>query len=468
MNKLDEIRQRAYSVSLAATEEFINVIHQKRRYKILSPYPTINSIDCEIVKGERCFKYYSGEILPIGPPAKFQSKSYGFQDPFDLENDTEKLSVYNGANTINRQLGEEFKSSGEIWEIQSSTFSSQSYLRTLLPLSGFNKKPVGLIQSDPFKIGKALRVAGFVNILIGNNSIGIYDYKIKDKEFLIIECYQLIDSKYFEQIVSAIIYSFGLISGSLVRDELYLIQYTDNTFNHINGFHYRRIEDSKEGLSSFDARLFDQFKGTGHSAFPREIFQSLIKKCLDDNRLLRAMRIITESADYPIDIRASVFSVALETMKNIILEENVERINPFKSKATASKLIKSFHEKLNSIDPTEFNNRESVQKRIEQLNQVGNKEGFILSFKLLEIVLNEDDRICLEKRNDFLHGRLPYEGEFVREDNELQHFVYKQHFLLTALVFKLVGYKGHLINNWKLVDLIHFKKRFNEPLFRVI
>lgn len=473
MSKIEEIRQSAKEIKLAKTTEFLSRLYSKTSYTIVSKYPTINTIACELEKGDRCFKYSSGEILPEGPPVKFQNKSYGYQEPFILENDEGRLNAFQGAAAITLNLGKGFTSNGELWELETNGFNSQSIYRAIVPLPNFNKKPMEYIKSLPFKIGTSLRVAGLIHLMIKEKPFDIFDYKINDKHCLIIDSKYNIDQNEFENIVSSILYCFGLISGCLIRGEIIIVGYEDIDKEIILGFHFRRIEESINGIPSIDPKLYREANRSKNPTpyISSDFFSNMINKSLNDLRLFRSIRIITESFKYPLEIRASTFSVALETLKNIIIEENEEKINPFKSKKTASQAIQKLKSVINEIDSSDFNNKQAVLNKLEQLNQVGNRDSFLLSFKLLEISLNEDDINCINMRNDFLHGRVPYENEPNDKkvnDFQLQHIVYKFHLLTTSLIFKYCGYSGYMLNNIKLVDLLHFKKNIKEPLFRQI
>jgi len=473
LNKLKKIRETATEIKLIKTNEFISQLYSRKKYKIVSNYPTINTIDCGLEKGERCFKYSSGGILPIGPPVKFQNKSYGYQEPFKLENENERLSVFKGAASININIGQGFTSNGEIWELETEGFSSKSFYRAILPLPKFNKKPMEFIECLPFKTGTSLRAAGYIPLIIKGKQFGIFDYKINDKDSLIIDSYQIIKQNDFENIISSILYCFGLISGCLIRDEILIIEYADFKEEIISGFHYRKIEESLNGMPSIDPNLYRDLNKTKNPPkyLSPDLFSNMISKSLDNLRLFRSIKIITESFKYPLEIKASTFSVALETLKNIIIEENEEKINPFKSRKLASKIIQKLKCIINELEDSVFNNKQMVLNKLEQLNQVGNRDSFLLAFKLLEISLNDDDIICINMRNDFLHGRIPYENEDKEKEEKdymLQHIVYKLHLLTTSLIFKYCGYSGFMLNNIKLVDLIYFKKNIKEPLFREI
>ena len=473
MSKIDEIEKTAIEIELKKTDEFISQLYSKTSYKIISDYPTINSIDCDLEKGDRCFKYSSGEILSIGPPVKFQNKSYGYQAPFKLENKEIKLNAFKGAASININLGQGFTSNGELWELETEGFNTQSIYRAILTLPKFNNKPMEFIESLPFKVGSSLRLAGYIKLLIKEKPFGIFDYKIIGKESLIIESYQTIKQSDFENIVSSIIYCFGLISGCLVRDEVLIVEYADLIDEKALGFHYRKIEDSINGMPSINPKLYRDVEKSKKlpKYLPADFFANMINNSFGDLRLFRSIKIITESFKYPLEIKASTFSVALETLKNIIIEENEEKINPFKSKKLASKIIQKLKGYITELKDSEFNNKQAVINKLEQLNQVGNRDSFLLAFKLLDISLNSDDVFCINVRNDFLHGRIPFENETQEKDDKdykLQHIVYKLHLLTSSLIFKYCGYTGYMLNNIKLVDLIHFEKNINEPLFRKI
>lgn len=471
MSKFEEIVKDAKSVSLLNTETFLKQLYSSQRFTIKSNYPTINSIFLDLEKGDRCFTFKAGQILPFGPTVKYQNKGYGFEDSFELLNEINSLCVPKGVKTLQISFVGEYPIQGEIAEISSCKLEKSSFYRAIIPLAQFNKKPYEHIESKAFKSGSWIRRAGFIELAINGYAINFLDCKVNDKESLIIECLTLIDFQTFEKIVVGIIYSFGLISGSLIRNEVIFLQYSDNTLENVLGFSFRRIENSLNGITSIDPRIFAQASGSkkiGVHYLPPIIFQTLVENCIKDPRFLRAVKMITESAAFPLEIRASTYSVALETLKNIIIEENELKINPFKNKRKATETIKELKKIVELMEDQEFNNKKSVINKLDQLNQVGNKEGFLLSFKLLSIPLSPDDERCLVERNNFLHGKIPFENEMPIKNYEIQHIVYKLHMLLCALVLKYSGYKGFILNNIKLIDLMYFKKNINEPLLRQI
>lgn len=471
MNRLDKIKTEGVKINLVHTNEFLSTLYLKKELKIRSNYPTINTISCSLKKGNRCFKYSSGGILPEGPPVKFQHKSYGYQDPFELFNDKFSLNVYKGAGHINLKIGKDFSSTGKIWELKSNSFNNKLGVhRAIIPKPKFHKLPINYIESEGFNIGSSIRVAGYISISIKNKRFGIFDYKVNNEESLVIDCYDNIESDKFENYISAIIYCYGLVSGHLFRNEITILKYKSSSFKNITGFHFKKLENSISGIPAIDPQIYWELSKTDKNRpyLKKEVFQTLVNNSLNDLRLFRAIKIMSESSIYPIEIKASTYSVALETVKNIIIEENEEKINPFKTKKQASCSIKELKKIIDVIPESDFNNKKMVLNKLEQINQIGNKDSLLLSFKLLNLTLSEDDERCINMRNDFLHGRIPYDSENDTKAYELHHIVYKLHLLICSLIFKYSGFSGLMLNNIKLADLLHFNKKIDEPLFRRI
>ncbi len=299
----------------------------------------------------------------------------------------------------------------------------------------------------------------------------MYDYNYEKNRYLFIETEGKFNYEEFEKIIESVIYCFGIVSGYVVRDEVYILKSNTCKFEKIEGFQIRKIEDTLKGIQAISPRDHKDFDKTltKKEYLSETVFSNLIQQCLNDPRLLRAIKIITESFEYPFEIQAATYSVSLETIKNIIIEKNEEKINPFKDKKIAGQVIADLKKVIELVDITNFNSKETVLKKIEQLNQIGNTDSFFAMFHLLTIKLNEDDERCITKRNDFLHGRIPFENE--PEDfknNELKHIVYKYHFLLCAAILKNAGFSGYLMNNLRFAGELQLNKKIYEPFFRKI
>jgi hypothetical protein len=85
------------------------------------------------------------------------------------------------------------------------------------------------------------------------------------------------------------------------------------------------------------------------------------------------------------------------------------------------------------------------------------------------INLSSDDQDCINNRNKFLHGNIPFDHE-TKENRrkELSKINLTAHLLTCALLLKYAGYKGPIKNYLKYLDLINDLDTINQPLFRII
>lgn len=300
--------------------------------------------------------------------------------------------------------------------------------------------------------------------------IRFYDYDLDKQGLIFIECNHLIEYAVFEKLLEAVIYSFALISGSLVRNELTILKFSNKDFTKLRGFQFRKIEDSViSTIEIINPRIHKEFEKLSKTIyFPLNIFSKLTELCYNNKRLLRAIRIITQARDQPVEIEAASIFVALETVKQIIIEENIEKISPFKNSTFAKETIDSLKEHISSIPETKFNDKASVLRKLENLNMVGNNDSFKIAFKLVGFELTKDDEKCISMRNRFLHGNIPFENEPEQQKRkELLSITLNAHLLTCSLIFKYAGYNGAVMNFLKYWDLVN--KIPNEAtLFRTI
>jgi hypothetical protein len=197
----------------------------------------------------------------------------------------------------------------------------------------------------------------------------------------------------------------------------------------------------------------------------KSTFESLVKICLQNRAYLRSIKILTQSNRLPKELKASAYCVSLETIKSNLIENSKQGIKPIKYPLTASKIIKDLKATLSSYELDQFNSKDVIIKRLEQINQQSNFDTFESIFIDVGIKLNSFDKYCLKLRDQFLHGKIPF---YEDQNSELDFIIYRLHFLICALILKSIGFSGHLVNN-----VIHFKLRMRnlnltEPLFRRI
>ena len=255
------------------------------------------------------------------------------------------------------------------------------------------------------------------------------------------------------------------------RGSSLIIQSNRSDYREIQGFKFNKLQDSinsaLELINPDEQRDFLELDHSEH--FPKEVFSSLIELCINDKRLFRAIKIITQSRNLPEELSTSAYFVALETVKNIIVEENINKIKPFKNEKLAKQSINKLKNMICEINETEFNDKEAILRKLENLDHLGNNESFFKAFELLNITLTKEDKERIKMRNRFLHGNIPFQDE--PEDGKVKqlHIIeLKAHFLTCALILKYAGFNGFLKNSLKFLDRIKFDDSIEESLFREI
>ena len=468
MEKYENIKEEPIEVDLTAVIDFLSEFKRIKKGKIISKYDTIDNLDIEFFNTEDCIEYKTAALNKIDQ--KIEYIGFGLLDSFEILIDDKRFQIFKGAKSARFKLSE-FEMNGKIKEIESNLLNSTGYYRAIFAIDGFTKIPSNYFWTKPFKIKQNIRAAGYLEINIDNYSLGFFDYKIENQNYLILDCRNELNINEFRKLVESILYSFALISGSLVKDTQYILKFKDADFNKVEGFSFKKSNESViTNKELYNYREYKAYSGTdGLFFFPRKIFSNLAQYCHNDDILLRAVRIICQSRNLSVEIEAAAIFVALETVKGIVIKKNSEKITPFKDPKFAEQILKEFKVKIDSLDESNFNNKNSVINKLDSINQLGNNESFKMAFELVGFELNKSDLKCISMRNRFLHGNMPYDDK--NEDirmKELTKISLSAHFLTCCLILKYVGFNGVVKNFLKYLDLINCMDEVDEELFRHI
>lgn len=445
MDKFEELRLTAEKVELDETFSFLKEIKKTNEGQIESHIPTINGLGIKFKKGDRCIKFSTEPMLSCDEPVKYQSSTYGFQKPFKIISPRINCIVEHGVGEVSIKMGQGFASEGKLWEIESNYKTETGFFRAIFPIDGFTAIPLNYFLGRHFKVGSSLRVAGYVDIKICENELAFFDYRFEKDQFIFIDCKTCVDYTAFEKLIEVVIYSFALISGSLIRNEVTILKFRNLDFTNLLGFQFRKIEDSIiSNVELINPKEHKRYLGlTQTNYFPQELFSKLTEICFHNKPLLRAIRIITQSRGLAVEIEAASIFVALETIKQIIIEENLEKTSPFINSSLATDTIEEFKNVILSIDINEFNDRDAVIGKLNALNRIGNNKSLKHAFKLVGFNLTKEDERCIAMRNRFLHGNVPFENEpEQKKKKELLKISLQAHLLTCSLILKYIGYKG--------------------------
>lgn len=458
------------------TIRYLSLLQQKREYSIESRYSPINGVKARVYKIDQEFVFETDGLVLSPHFHQLKSIDYGFKDQFIFRSEQFTFSVPRFSALVRSQmLGQRMATKGRLRQflckyVEAETYCRAVFSRKFNPFKNYSE----YIQTSGFnKDNQAFCASGLFSLTVSNHVLDIVETYEDQTEYLFIDSTTPIGFTVFEKLVQSITYSFGFISGFLQRDGWFCIQSDSPDFQVISGCRFGSLETSvSTGLAVIDSRSIGELHENEQEddyKFHPDIFSNLVTKVYNDERMFRAIKIIAEGNAYPNEIRASAYSVALETVRNIIMEENSEKVVPIKDKSKAKLLKDKIKNLVDEMEAEDFNNKEAIYKRINDLNQLPNKDSFKTAFSIVGIELTKEDIRCLESRNDFLHGRLPIdEAEHV--ESEIKYFTHKLHFLVCALILKFCGYKGCLLNSHKYLELFDptYKKTVDEAIFRTI
>jgi hypothetical protein len=222
------------------------------------------------------------------------------------------------------------------------------------------------------------------------------------------------------------------------------------------------------GLSIIDPLVVKNIKKqlSDRQYFPLRNFALMINFCKLDKRFLSILNLICESFESPFEVQAAILSVTLESIRNLISDDQLHKVKPIKSKKISKEIQQSFKTIIDSYSAEYFNDKDALYRKIEQVNQPNNTSSLIEVFRILKIQLWDDDIECIKSRNQLLHGNYQKDAK-ITIDSPIVHTVFKLHLLVTSALFKLVEYQGSVVNMEAYNRLVSDQDNF-EPLIREI
>lgn len=313
------------------------------------------------------------------------------------------------------------------------------------------------------KIGQITHYRYF-SVQIQNTNYDCYCYENKDlkKTYFVIESTEEIEIDEFKESVDTILYLIAIFNGDWYRDDLFIYS---KKLDEDQWKGYKSLQfffNKKSILTKYKicdtSRCSQYLEHLGQKEIGKKICKcmdnstlSLIaNKIFKDAKIKRIIELIMEGTNSKsIVLRASVFSVAIETLTNIVYKKNTETLNPIKDKKLAAKVSEKLYEVIDEY--SSFMTEDAVRiynKKINNLNTPANVDKLTNSFAILGIKLNDHDKKTIKARNTFLHGSTPFKNFEINKEKEKEFklLITKLRFLICMLLLKHLGYKGHLYN----------------------
>lgn len=456
-------------INLSDTEKLLELMSTGLDGEIHSDYSTIHTLKCHIKDDGTDLTYLSDSFLmPEGAPAPvtYQIDGYGLGKKFYLKINNIPFLVPEGLSTISLNFGKDIIT-GKFDKLKAVVEEAPCYLRSVHRMSPSNTAhAASFFKTLPFRAKSDYRGAGMIKFSVNNVPYKLFDFELNDTRYFIVDSESPILKKEFDAVISALILAYAFITGFYICDRTFTIYSLKPDFTNINCFDYEKPNlETKVGITALAPRhIKDYFPNSVENPYLEpKILSNLIQSAMVNVGIFRALEILADSLDYPESIRGAVYSVVLETLKDQIINNKSPKFNPIKEKITAQYIRNAFNEIINDLPDEAFNDKAAILKKIAQINQIGNLDGFYKIFEDRGIMLNDHDQETIKHRNNFLHGRLPADASNISEDNKyLTGIILKMHLLISTLLLTDAGYDGYYFNHYKY----RLKNGSGEPLYR--
>lgn len=331
---------------LANSFALLNRLSKWESYRIRSDYSPLNNRPIKIRRISRCFEFMVDDFNMVKDMVKYQSIGYGLGRPFKLiSNNKLKLEFPSGASSFSIRLKDSpYNINGTVNEVTSFDFENDNtcFIRCIIPLPTSVEPPNTYIENVRFTIDEKILLHGLIEIKVNNTLYWIYSTKNNNEGKLIIESKEKTDLSKFFPAYDSIIYSLSLISGFLARDEVFIIKAQSQDFLESESFYLKKQLNSIDSLMEIISPTLVIQTGVHEKInrfLPKETFESLVNLLTSNETFFRSVSILTQSNKLPKELQASSYCVSLETVKNAILENDKEIVNPIKKPSPTLRVI---------------------------------------------------------------------------------------------------------------------------------
>jgi len=400
--------------------------------------------------------------------------SYGLQDAFQIYNDSFKLVADAGAvqnfecnfPALPRLL------TGYLDSLRTQRKSyDNSYFRMCIPVGDTDIiYPVAIVDSNlhlvfdvsqwdmqPSLIGIRFPSIKGMCVALEIRQKRFHFYAVEDIKCVFIDSLEkgLLDE--FQSLAADIRLAFGFLTARYYSGDVFVLTSKDKHFKKINDVVYHLERDPINGKQQLinPTQLFQFYQHFGseqfkkkfhdfHDRFSASVFSSFCSS-LANPELRRATEILVNACSINEPLQQGILaSVALETITELVAEENEQTIKPIPDKPLAKALIKRLKQVVrDEFDGVPTEGLPVIDSKLSDLNKPTNKGKLLFPFKHYGITLTQSEENILDHRNDFLHGRTPHGTE---SDWELEQIALKLHYLAGIVILKYIGYTGHVMN----------------------
>ena len=311
-------------------------------------------------------------------------------------------------------------------------------------------------QHSSWKNAFLIRLAGDNNIIVS-----FEERMAGDDAYCVFRTQKKMDIDLFEKAVKAVRIVYGLLAGYSFADRGYFI--SDYTCEKPKEripliVRYRNREKAKK----HNYPLLDKthYVDDDHKELEltTEQMNTLIKLLIKNEEFVRAAKLLIDASAIDGTSRGVLAVVALETIANQFVQKGPEA-KVITDKAIASQLNYELNKGLKKVkEKVSAEDYKKLESKVNSVNNLPNAVKLESVFEQLGIELDEEEKVCISSRNQFLHGWLPKNRKmsFLTE-HELVFLVSQRLIMLTAmLLLKEVGYGG-MVNDWGFTEVVKLR-----------
>jgi len=331
------------------------------------------------------------------------------------------------------------------------------YYRLLIPTEKILEVG-GIFESELLKIEGTVYSRGVLLINNNNRKYHLYAHSNKSEKnkYLVIDSLFRSTFNEFLSSVKTILLSYSFVTGYYPREKWYFLSSNTQSFEKIYGIYYETLPKSLKSIYSiFPSSKYRIFYNLPrHIEFPQSSFNKLCSTLQNNKELARVLFLVVEGHTLSTEIKAAVYSVALESITNIISHENSNKTVPIQDKKVSRNLIKELKSTLGKFSVVlSKESIDTIIKKINVINSPTNKQKLLIPFEVYNIKLNSKEINCINMRNDFLHGRVPKNNTKDDEKYNLEQIAFTLLYCVVALVLKYVEYTGYVLYYPSLIEI---------------
>lgn len=386
------------------------------------------------------------------------------------------------------------KISGELADMASALpeLFDDKYLRLMIPVEKGQPKVRDIkgwwYDSDVKAIEHAL-----IKVHIHENEYHFFLFRDKTSCYLVIDSTIPVQLEDFRKVVVSITHAFGFLFGDLYMDEGILLSSATVQFDSIENVWFSTYRESiYSGYAVYTTNPYSIYNVTGQTReeidnnieeikewyekikeFDDDLFSKLCTKFYDSEPFSRAAIVVLQANTLALEIKGSAYSIAMEAITAVMIEENDLKIpKPIPDDTVAKSLVKEFMDKVEELfpkkDPATKDIYSILKTRISNLNKPTNADKLKKPFELFGYLLKDYEKEVIKHRDVFQHGGLP--GDPDSPDAVFKDVYYScmvLHRLIVILVLKYIGFSGYIINYPQLHKHITAKDLSEDLLYKI-